>query len=200
MWKILISWFGLIAESAWPLNLASIHVANHSIREKDQALSVLERLKITTISTSRSPTGKITRNYRLEKQFKNSLRAALTGGGTHQSFGSPCDTSDKKKITIDFLDAFAQQQWEAILYYMVGSAGAGLAGKGDISPGTKKLLELGNFVFLRKGAASITQAGFTFLLQEVNAQVWNLLIVYLENAESASTTQSNMILRVTDHE
>ena len=161
-------------------------MANPRTREKEQALSVLERLKIITITTARVPTGKVARKYRLEKQFKNSLRAALTGGGSDQSFGLPCDTADKKKVTTDFLDAFAQQQWEAILYYMVGSAGAGLAGKGDISPGTKKLLELGNFVVIRKGGASITQAGFTFLLQEVNAQVWSLLIVYLENAESAS--------------
>ncbi|KAI9659789.1 MAG: RNA polymerase II transcription factor B 52 kDa subunit [Bathelium mastoideum] len=140
-------------------------------REKEQALSVLERLKIIAITNVRAATGRLARNYRLEKQFKNSLRAALTGGGSHQSFGVPCDTPDKKKVTVDFLDAFAQQQWEAILYYMVGSAGAGLPGKGDISPGTKKLLELGNFVVIRKTAASITQAGFTFLLQEVNAQL-----------------------------
>ncbi|KAL9076233.1 MAG: hypothetical protein Q9157_003743 [Trypethelium eluteriae] len=157
-------------------------------KEKEQALSVLDRLKILTIVTVRSATGKIARKYRLEKQFKNSLRAALTGGGSHQSFGLPCDTPGKKKVTLESLDGFAQRQWEAILYYMVGSAGAGLAGKGDISPGTKKLLELGQFVVMRKGGAAITQAGFTFLLQEVNAQVWSLLIVYLENAEQASTT------------
>jgi len=30
----------------------------------------------------------------------------------------------------------------------------------------------------------ITQAGFTFLLQEANAQVWTLLLLWIENAES----------------
>ncbi|KAI9704523.1 MAG: RNA polymerase II transcription factor B 52 kDa subunit [Bogoriella megaspora] len=162
--------------------------------EKDQATSILERLSIIKITTIRLATGKIRRKYHLEEQFKNSLRAALTGGGSYESFGIPVDTSTGKKVTIEVLDAFAQQQWEAILYYMVGSAGSGIAGNTNISPGTRKLLEIGNFIVPRRGGgAAITQAGFTFLLQEVNAQVWSLLIVYLENAESLKMDQVDML-------
>ena len=65
---------------------------------------------------------------------------------------------------------------------MVGSTDSGIADEGKISSETKTLLELGNFVESRGQHTSITQLGFSFLLQEANAQVWNLLIVYLENA------------------
>ncbi|KAL9094716.1 MAG: hypothetical protein Q9165_002986 [Trypethelium subeluteriae] len=177
-------------------------------KDKEQALSVLDRLKILTIVTVRSATGKIARKYRLEKQFKNSLRIALTGGGLLQSFGLPCDTPGKKKVTLESLDGFAQRQWEAILYYMVGSAGAGLAGKGDISPGTKKLLELGQFVVMRKGGAAITQAGFTFLLQELKMEQVDMLsflfmLGSLELGQAYSTakltpTQLHMLDDLTD--
>lgn len=122
------------------------------------------------------------RAYRLASGFQNSLRQALTGGGNHRSFGVPCVETGSKRVSIERLDAFARGQWETILHYMVGSAGSALVGGSEISPASKTLLDLGHFIELRGGRASITQAGFSFLLQEVNAQVWSLLIVYLENA------------------
>lgn len=33
----------------------------------------------------------------------------------------PCNTEDKKKITVQFLDDYATRQFEAILHYMVGT-------------------------------------------------------------------------------
>ena len=81
-----------------------------------------------------------------------------------------------------FLDQVAREKWEAILYYMVGSTGTSLAGGSTVTEGTKALLKMGHFVEARGATTSITQPGFTFLLQEANAQVWSLLIVYLENA------------------
>lgn len=114
----------------------------------------------------------------------SSLRQALTGGGDHRSFGVPCETPAKRKVDISELDDFARTQWEAILYYIVGSAGPGGGGAAvEVSPSTKTLLTMGEFVEIRGRTPSITQAGFTFLLQEVNAQVWSLLIVYLENSD-----------------
>lgn len=68
---------------------------------------------------------------------------------------------------------------------MVGSTGVG--GPSDVrgpSQGVKKLLEVGGLVEIKGRRPEITQAGFAFLLQEVNAQVWTLLVFYLENAES----------------
>lgn len=122
--------------------------------------------------------------YTLSKSFKKSLRLALTGGGNHRSFGVPSSTPDDKPVTTGYLDTFARERWEAILYYVVGSAEANLAGNANISAGTKQLLENGGFVYMRGRHATITQTGFSFLLQEVNAQIWTLLIEYLKLAEN----------------
>lgn len=145
-----------------------------SLQARDRALSILQRLRII-VEDGRTA-------WRLSEQFAKSLRMALTGGGDHRSFGVPCSTPDEKPMTIDYLDAFARKQWEAILYYVVGSANASLGGEGRITAGTKTLLEKGEFVKRNH----ITQAGFTFLLQEINAQIWTLLIVYLEYCSTVS--------------
>lgn len=155
--------------------------AHSACREKEQSLSLLYRLHILIVV---SEPGK-PQSLRLTNPFAQSLRRALTGGGNHHSFGVPCATPDKQKVDINYLDAFARSQWEGILHYMVGSTGIG--GQGDTrgpSPGVKKLLEVGGLVEIKGRKPEITQAGFAFLLQEVNAQVWTLLVFYLENAES----------------
>ncbi|RUS15782.1 transcription factor Tfb2-domain-containing protein [Endogone sp. FLAS-F59071] len=42
--------------------------------------------------------------------------------GDQQSFGLPCATPDKHRVDVAFLDQHANQQWEAILHYMVGTS------------------------------------------------------------------------------
>jgi transcription initiation factor TFIIH subunit 4 len=90
------------------------------------------------------------------------------------------------------LDEYARKKWESILFYMVGST-VGLTGSAlgqnmgkDIGDGTKTLLKIGEFVKTVGGRVSITKEGFSFLLQETNAQVWSLLIVYLKNSPQVS--------------
>lgn len=148
---------------------------------RDQSLSILSRLKV--LDDTRNEHGMPA--YSISKAFSKSLRMALTGGGNHRSFGVPSTRlADKHNVTLDFLDTFARRQWEAILYYVVGSADAGLAAQVEISPGTKSLLEKGGFVTQRGRSAYITQSGFSFLLQEINAQIWTLLIEYLKFSEA----------------
>lgn len=68
---------------------------------------------------------------------------------------------------------------------MVGSTGIDLSDSGvKLSHGVRTLLQLGGLVEARGKKVEITQDGFAFILQEVNAQVWTVLILYLENAES----------------
>jgi len=97
---------------------------------------------------------------------------------------------DDVHIDIAFLDEYARKQWESILYYMVGST-AGLTNAGSlgsgVSEGTKTLLRNGEFVRVVHGAVHITKTGFSFVLQEVNGQVWSLLIVYLKHAPQVHT-------------
>jgi len=121
------------------------------------------------------------------------LRLALTGGGNHNSFGVPCHDPDPHPITIPELDEFARRQWEGVLGYMVGSTGMDMYVEGvKLSGGVKKLLELGGLVEVKGRRVEITQDGFAFILQEVNAQVWTILILYLENAETVSACRSEL--------
>jgi transcription initiation factor TFIIH subunit 4 len=120
----------------------------------------------------------------LTKNFKSALQLALTGGGDHQSFGVP--SSDViAGVDLSFLDEYARDQWEGILHYVVNSVGDGMRQDGQ-GPTTavKDLLEAGKLVTKgRHTGGGITQAGFSFLLQEVNAQVWTLLLLWIKNAE-----------------
>lgn len=120
----------------------------------------------------------------LTKAFSASLRLALTGGGDHQSFGVPASDSETANVDIQFLDDHARAQWEGILHYIVSNVGDGMRQAGDgPTAGVKQLLEAGNMVTRQKrSGGGITQAGFSFLLQEVNAQVWALLLLWIENA------------------
>ncbi|KAI9846792.1 MAG: RNA polymerase II transcription factor B 52 kDa subunit [Sclerophora amabilis] len=166
-----------------PLPTADLEslVRPSSKREKEHALSLLSRLHIMAVGSEPGQPQAL----KLTNPFATSLRLALTGGGDYKSFGVPCDTPDKHHVDVNYLDAFARSQWEGILHYMVGSTGVGMQGGGEgPSQGVTKLLELGGLVEVKSRKAEITQAGFSFLLQEVNAQVWTLLIFYLENAES----------------
>jgi len=118
----------------------------------------------------------------LTKNFQQSLRLALTGGGDHQSFGVP-SSADNGDVTIENLDEYARNQWEGILQYVVSSVGGGQTSSGPTAA-VKQLLEAGSMVTRGRNSSGITQAGFTFLLQEVNAQVWTLLLLWMENAEA----------------
>jgi transcription initiation factor TFIIH subunit 4 len=122
----------------------------------------------------------------LTKNFRASLRLALTGGGEHQSFGVPSNDSAAVGVDGAFLDEYARVQWEGILHYVVNSVGEFMRNGGDGGPtaSVKQLLEAGKLVTKgRHSGGGITQAGFSFLLQEVNAQVWTLLLLWIENAD-----------------
>ncbi|KAF2725111.1 transcription factor Tfb2 [Polychaeton citri CBS 116435] len=163
-----------------------------SSRAKDRAMSVLQRLKILFDAKTEEDAPRTA--YRLSSTFAKSLQNALTGGGNHRSFGVPCSTPDKTLISVDYLDSYARQHWEAILYYVVGSAGAGIRSNSiDIQANTKLVLQQGEFVAIHGGQASITKAGFFFLLQEINAQIWNLLIVYLQILERNTDMQMDSV-------
>lgn len=114
--------------------------------------------------------------------FKTSLRLALTGGGTHNSFGVPSTLAVPMEIDIVFLDRYARRKWEDILHFIVSSVGYKSVGENSgPNKGVKELLIAGRLVDRRpNGTVGITQTGFTFLLQEANAQVWTLLLLWLE--------------------
>lgn len=174
-------------------------------KNRDQALSILRSLHIVQITP---PSKDKPQEMSLQTNFKKSLRLALEGGGDHKSFGVPSALPVDPAIDIDFLDRHARRKWEAILHFVVNSvglssaaadAGAGpkasvkdllLAGrlveyKTVTSEEAEEAKRSGGFKKAGQSALHITQAGFTFLLQEANAQVWTLLLLWLEAAKAA---------------
>ena len=127
------------------------------------------------------------RAYSLTNPFARSLRLALTGGGGHNSFGVPLKGHNRTPTTVSDLDEYARRQWESVLGYMVGGTGMDVADTGvEPSAGVKTMLQWGNLVNVRGRSVEITKDGFAFILQEVNAQVWTILILYLQNAPAVS--------------
>ncbi|KAI0201648.1 transcription factor Tfb2 [Astrocystis sublimbata] len=155
-------------------------------REKDQAVSVLRSLHI--VQRDASPTISLTPN------FRNSLRLALEGGGDHNSFGVLSTQPIPYDIDLNFLDRYAQKKWDDILHFVVNSVGFsnGPGDRGSNGPkqSVKDLMIRGHLVERRGGGGiSITQAGFTFLLQEANAQVWTLLLLWLESVDAIASAK-----------
>ncbi|KAH8775859.1 RNA polymerase II transcription factor-like protein B subunit 2 [Hyaloscypha finlandica] len=165
-----------------PLTDLDLWVNPNSKRERDNALQLLSRLHIITVT---APSRDDPQTITLTKNFGESLRLALTGGGDHNSFGVPSNDSVAANVDLAFLDEYARDQWEGILHYVVNSVGEAMRGGGQgPTDAVKKLLEAGKLVTTgRHSGKGITQAGFSFLLQEVNAQVWTLLLLWIENAE-----------------
>lgn len=158
-------------------------------RERDQSLSLLSRLHIVTVTP---PSRDDPQTVTLTTNFRASLRLALTGGGDNQSFGVPSHDSSIVGVDVVFLDNYARDQWEDILHYVVNSVGDVMRQGGQGPADTvRKLLEAGQLVTTgRRAGGGITQAGFSFLLQEVNAQVWTLLLLWIENAEHVGVITS----------
>ncbi|KAF8427842.1 transcription factor Tfb2-domain-containing protein [Tirmania nivea] len=161
----------LYNEGPIPVSTLNSWVKPESVREKEEAYGKLRKMHILV-----EKEGQVS----LDKTFRDNFRMALTGGGNHRSFGVPCTTEDKRKVDIPFLDSYATKQWEAILHFMVGT-------RNDIQPGSGVIQLLLKSGLMEKpangGHPEITQAGFSFLLQDANAQLWTLLLQYLDMAE-----------------
>ncbi|KAL7787863.1 transcription factor Tfb2 domain-containing protein [Trichoderma ceciliae] len=161
------------------LNDLDVWVKPEAKRKKDQSLSILRGLHIVQIS---APSKEKPQEIQLMSNFKRSLRLALTGGGNHNSFGVPSSLLIPPEIDMPFLDRYARKKWEDVLHFVVSSVGYKSVGDGSgPNKGVKELLIAGRLVDRRpNGSLGITQAGFTFLLQEANAQVWTLLLLWLD--------------------
>ncbi|KAL7746892.1 RNA polymerase II transcription factor B 52 kDa subunit [Sorochytrium milnesiophthora] len=109
--------------------------------------------------------------------FRVQFRHALTGQGEQSSFGTAVFASEAHPVTTAYLDQYATEQWEAVLQFMVGTSTQRPA------PAVINLLEKSGLMARRDGAMRITNSGFQFLLQNVNTQVWALLLQYLDLSE-----------------
>lgn len=166
-----------------PVDLLDIWVRSESKREKEQALSVLDRLRIlSVVSTTASQHA---RGYKVTDAFASSLRQALTGAMQDHSFGLESTAADDVPITVAGLDDYARRQWEGVLGYMVAKSGVDVQRDSlPLSRGVKQLLQACHLVEVHDRRVEITQQGFAFVLQDLNTQVWHILLLYVQNAEA----------------
>lgn len=150
-------------------NEECVHTANLS--EHREPLEQMQRLSILMVKDE---------EVYMNDVFRRGMVGALTGSGDSASFGKPCADSKHKSVPIEFLDEYARTQWETILYFMVGS-------EHSSRPRNTVLFLLQRAGLMQRGSAgedlNITSLGFQFLLQDVNSQLWALLLHYLSMAE-----------------
>ncbi|KAL7007859.1 RNA polymerase II transcription factor B 52 kDa subunit [Cystobasidiomycetes sp. EMM_F5] len=147
-------------------------------RQMELALQALRRLHVLDDTPAADESFQ---TVALNKNFQKSVKRALTGGGSHNSFGVPIDPSTQSQtVDIDFLDDYANASWETILHFLVGSTWT--------SKPTDAVLDMLKHSGLMSGSAArnlkITSKGFQFLLEDVNTQLWDILLRYLHSAEA----------------
>ncbi|KAI1380541.1 transcription factor Tfb2 [Hypoxylon crocopeplum] len=176
-----------ILYSPTPFSLSDLDqwVKPSATREKDQALAILRSLHIFQ-----------PQSVALTLNFRNSIRLALEGGGDHNSFGVLSTHSTPPEVDYAFLDRYARKKWDDILHYVVSATGLTIVGQGSSGPkqSVKDLLIAGRLVERNTSGLKITNFGFSFLLQEPNAQVWALLLLWLEavDVSNANGSRSDM--------
>ncbi|KAI0178699.1 transcription factor Tfb2 [Hypoxylon sp. FL1284] len=168
----------LYSPTPWSLADLDLWMKPSATREKDQAIAILRSLHVIQ-----------PQSVTLTANFRNSLRLALEGGGDHNSFGVRSFHSIPPEVDYAFLDKYARKKWDSILHYVVSATGlSGFGGEGATGPNksVKELLVAGRLVERGvQGDLKITHTGFSFLLQQPNAQVWALLILWLQAVDAA---------------
>ena len=165
------------------------------IREYQQALQSLHQYHIFKGVRMNS-----TDAYSLTPNFATPLRQALVGADESRSFGEIISASPKESVSIAELDRYAEKQWENILSYIVGSTAAVESANPGSPPsqGIIELLEVGDFIALpgsdsRGSYPDITQAGFSFVLQDVDTQLWALIFSYVRNAAAQGLDEVDVL-------
>jgi len=172
----------LFTDQPIPEPFVATWVQKDSIQHHVGALVKLKGLHIwrempkgTSVSSSR---------YEFNSNFKTNLKIVLCGGGKLQP-----DTSkygeDKHSRDIPFLEKYAKERWESVLYYMTGSTTEG----GGISEVIINVLIKAGLLRLHaeERTTSITSAGFQFLLMDTVTQVWYFMLQYLETTDQHKT-------------
>ncbi|KAK4689016.1 DNA repair protein RAD50, partial [Tremellales sp. Uapishka_1] len=128
--------------------------------------------------------------YPMSDTFKKGLRNALTGMGISNAFGVPYDRGPEDTVKpAEELVEYGEETWESILKYMVSS---GLGERmGGVSKPKNQVLYLLHVSGLMADPLdhtgsnpnyerlTITSKGFQFLLEDRQAQLWQILMFYL---------------------
>lgn len=150
-------------------------------QRRDAAVAAMKAVHMIQISM---PSKDKPQEVQLTTNFGRSMRQWITLSGDHQSFGVRSSLVVPTEIDVAFLDRYSSRKLDDILQFVVSSVGYKSVGElSGPNKSVKELLIAGRLVDRRpNGSIGITQSGFTFLLQEPDAQVWTLLLLWLEAA------------------
>lgn len=118
----------------------------------------------------------------LNPTFRESFKNALTGGQVDNSFGIVADDDDDNGVvSLQLLDEYSANKWETILHFMVGTPMSSIPSASvlNLLKHTRLMEEVDH-----TSEFKITNEGFQFLLQELNSQIWTLLLQYLKMSET----------------
>lgn len=148
-------------------------------------------------------------NEVFKQSFKNAVAGLPPGVSPENDLNLHLNDSTSPKFSIEYLDGWSLDKWERILHFMVGSQTSQVNSPSIVvlrllrysglmelesdrllmesteeltpnyRPDTNKDLSMGVLKSLM-----ITKHGFQFLLQEINSQIWTLLIQYLLMSET----------------
>ncbi|OMJ27471.1 RNA polymerase II transcription factor B subunit 2 [Smittium culicis] len=122
-------------------------------------------------------------SFKLNSSFQKQLINSLTGGGERQNF-ELVDNTCKTNIEDTYeIDTYANEKWESVLHFMVGTS----AKKDHPNKSVLQLLKKSGLMTNFNGETQITSKGFQFLLQDICFQIWIILLQYLNMQEEEET-------------
>ncbi|XP_036290386.1 general transcription factor IIH subunit 4 isoform X2 [Pipistrellus kuhlii] len=166
----------LFLEQPLPQAAVALWVKKEFSKAQEESTGLLSGLRIW--HTQLLPGG--LQGLILNPVFRQNLRIALLGGGKAWSDDTSQLGPDKHARDVPSLDKYAEERWEVVLHFMVGSPSAAVS---------QDLAQLLSQAGLMKSAEPgeppcITSAGFQFLLLDTPAQLWYFMLQYLQTAQS----------------
>ncbi|CAL8465169.1 g4704 [Coccomyxa elongata] len=159
------------------------------------AVNRLKGLQLLLPSTVPSKDGKA-QAYILHPVFREQLRWAVSKGRNVGTDEVPSTVFDRAPSR-DQLTQYAQQQWETLMLYLVGSVDRPPS-PSPLIKGPKldvdKILAGAHLMTGSKKSRSIQEQGFRFLLSDTYSQLWRLLRVYIATGEERSRAPLGTIL------
>ncbi|XP_063095318.1 general transcription factor IIH subunit 4 isoform X4 [Cavia porcellus] len=166
----------LFLEQPLPQAAVALWVKKEFSKAQEESTGLLSGLRIW--HTQLLPGG--LQGLILNPIFRQNLRIALLGGGKAWSDDTSQLGPDKHARDVPSLDKYAEERWEVVLHFMVGSPSAAVSQ--DLA---QLLSQAGLMRSTEPGEPPcITSAGFQFLLLDTSAQLWYFMLQYLQTAQS----------------
>ncbi|NP_001400259.1 general transcription factor IIH subunit 4 isoform 2 [Mus musculus] len=182
----------LFLEQPLPQAAVALWVKKEFSKAQEESTGLLSGLRIW--HTQLLPGG--LQGLILNPVFRQNLRIALLGGGKAWSDDTSQLGPDKHARDVPSLDKYAEERWEVVLHFMVGSPSAAVSQ--DLA---QLLSQAGLMKSTEPGEPPcITSAGFQFLLLDTPAQLWYFMLQYLQTAQDYSVEgMSDSLLNFLQH-